>query len=75
MKYEIKNNKIKETISDDHMDHFVWHFDDMKFENPKQTTISYFANISVRYRTESEMFSAFRRVKKWVSDNHPELLL
>ena len=75
MKYEIKNNKIKEIFSDDHMDYFVWRFDDMKFENPKQTTISYFANISVRYRTENEMFSAFQRVKKWVSNNHPELLL
>lgn len=75
MKYEIKNNKIKETVSDDYMDYFVWHFDDMKLENPKQATVSYFANVSVRYRTENEMFSAFQRVKKWVSNNHPELLL
>ncbi len=75
MKYEIKNNKIKEIISDDYMDHFVWHFNDMKLENPKHATVSYFANISMKYRTESEMFSAFRRVKKWVLKNHPELLL
>ena len=71
--YQIKNKKVKESNDKNDISN-VWHLSDLTNKEP--SSVSILVNRVLKYiEDENEINFSFIRTKKWIKENHPELLI